>query len=47
MKKAKILDSKVVVLNGREYIVYLKDVNVKLSKDGKHRTVPRAFIREL
>ena len=47
MAKAKIVDSKVVVLNGREYVVYLKEVNVKLSKSGEHRTAIRAFVREL
>ena len=47
MKKTKIADSKVVMLNGREYVVYLKEVNVKLSKDGNRKTVIRAFVREL
>lgn len=47
MKKAKIVDSKVVMLDGREYVVYLKEVNVKLSKNGKRGTAVRAFVREL
>ena len=41
------LDSKIVALNGQKYLVYLKRVNVKLSKAGKNKTAIKAFVRKL
>ena len=41
------LDSKIVELNNRHYLVYLKEVVVKKSKEGKQETVIRAFVKRV
>ena len=41
------LDSKIVVLNNQKYLVYLKRVGVKVSKEGNHQTMVRAFVKKL
>lgn len=41
------IDSKIIVLNGQKYIVYLKRVNVKLNKAGENKTVVKAFVKKI
>ncbi len=46
LKKQEHLDSKVVTLNGQNYLVYLKSVSVKAGKSGKNFTV-RPFVKHI
>ena len=45
-KRMKYIDSKVVVLNNETYLVYLKRVPVRESKEGK-REIIRAFVKKI
>ena len=40
------LDSEIVMLNNQKYLVYLKRVMVKASKEGKNQII-RAFVKKL
>lgn len=40
------LDSEIVILNDQKYLVYLKRVLVKASKEGKNEAI-RAFVKKL
>jgi hypothetical protein len=42
-----MIDSKTVYLGGRMYLVYLKEVNVRINKDGNNKTTIRAFVKEI
>lgn len=41
------LNSKIVVLDGQRYLVYLKQVMVKEGKGGKKGTTIKAFVKRL
>jgi len=41
------LESKIVLLGNEKYLVYLKRVKVKSSKEGKNGTIIRAFVKKL
>ena len=41
------LESKIVELNNKHYLVYLKEIAVKRSKKGKQETVIRAFVKRV
>jgi hypothetical protein len=40
------LDSKIITLNNQKYLVYLKRVAVRESKEGKNKTI-RAFVKKV
>ncbi len=41
------LDSKIIVLNNKKYVVYLKRVAVRESKERENRTAIKAFVKKL
>ena len=43
----KYIDSEIVVLNNEKYLVYLKSVPVRESKDRKTKTIIRVFVKKL
>lgn len=42
----KYIDSEIVILNNEKYIVYLKQVPVRESKEGEIKTIIRAFVKK-